>query len=78
MVFGIGYYEMISLIIGELLDSELIGKLLLDMGCGILILVIFVWMWGVKFCIVIDIDEWCVCNLIENIELNGVIDIVVL
>ena len=77
MAFGTGHHETTSLIIGELLDSELTGKSLLDMGCGTSILAILARMRGAPPCTAIDIDEWCVRNSIENIELNGVTDIAV-
>ena len=47
------------------------------MGCGTSILAILARMRGAKPCTAIDIDEWCVRNSIENIELNGVTDIAV-
>ncbi|WP_291588035.1 50S ribosomal protein L11 methyltransferase [Bacteroides sp.] len=77
MAFGTGHHETTSLIIGELLDSELQGKSLLDMGCGTSILAILARMRGAAPCLAIDIDEWCVRNSIENIELNQVTDITV-
>lgn len=77
MAFGTGHHETTSLIISELLDSELTGKSLLDMGCGTSILAILARMRGAQPCTAIDIDEWCVRNSIENIELNGVTDIAV-
>lgn len=77
MAFGTGHHETTSLIIGELLDSELQGKSLLDMGCGTSILAILARMRGAAPCLAIDIDEWCVRNSIENIELNKVTDIIV-
>lgn len=77
MAFGTGHHETTSLIIGELLDSELEGKSLLDMGCGTSILAILARMRGAAPCTAIDIDEWCVRNSIENIELNKVTDITV-
>lgn len=77
MAFGTGHHETTSLIIAELLDSELKGKSLLDMGCGTSILAILARMRGAHPCTAIDIDEWCVRNSIENIELNKVDDIAV-
>lgn len=77
MAFGTGHHETTSLIIGELLDSELQGKSLLDMGCGTSILAILARMRGATPCIAIDIDEWCVRNSLENIELNKVDNITV-
>lgn len=72
MAFGTGHHETTSLIIGELLDNNLQGKSLLDMGCGTSILAILARMCGAVPCTAIDIDEWCVRNSLENIELNGV------
>ena len=77
MAFGTGHHETTSLIIGELLDSDLQGKSLLDMGCGTSILAILARMRGASPCTAIDIDEWCVRNSLENIELNGVDNIAV-
>lgn len=77
MAFGTGHHETTSLIIGELLENELEGKSLLDMGCGTSILAILAQMRGACPCIAIDIDEWCVRNSIENIALNQVDDIAV-
>ena len=60
MAFGTGHHETTSLIIGELLDNDLQGKSLLDMGCGTSILAILARMRGAAPCTAIDIDEWCV------------------
>ena len=77
MAFGTGHHETTSLIIGELLDSDLQGKSLLDMGCGTSILAILARMRGASPCTAIDIDEWCVRNSLENLALNGVDNIAV-
>ena len=71
MAFGTGHHETTSLIIGELLDADLQGKSLLDMGCGTSVLAILARMRGAARCTAIDIDEWCVRNSLENIGLNG-------
>ena len=77
MAFGTGHHETTSLIINELLDSNLQGKSLLDMGCGTSILAILARMRGATPCTAIDIDEWCVRNSLENIALNHVDNITV-
>ena len=77
MAFGTGHHETTSLIITELMDSDLKDKSLMDMGCGTSILAILARMRGARPCMAIDIDEWCVRNSIENIELNQVDDIAV-
>lgn len=70
MAFGTGHHETTSLIIGELLDSDLQGKSVLDMGCGTSILAILARMRGAAHCTAVDIDDWCVRNSLENIALN--------
>ena len=70
MAFGTGHHETTSLIIEELLDTDLKGKSILDMGCGTSILAILARMRGADSCTAIDIDEWCVRNSWENIALN--------
>ena len=70
MAFGTGHHETTSLIIGELLNSDLRGKSVLDMGCGTSILAILARMRGASHCTAVDIDDWCVRNSLENIELN--------
>jgi ribosomal protein L11 methyltransferase len=75
MAFGTGHHETTSLVIGEILDSNMSGKKVLDMGCGTSILAILARMKGAASCTAIDIDDWCVRNSIENIELNGVNEI---
>lgn len=75
MAFGTGHHETTSLIIAELLNSELENKSVLDMGCGTSILAILARMKGAKPITAIDIDTWCVENSRENIALNKVTDI---
>lgn len=77
MAFGTGHHETTSLIIAELLDSELSRKFVLDMGCGTSILAILARMRGACPITAIDIDPWCVENSKDNIKLNKVTDITV-
>ena len=72
MAFGTGHHETTSLIIGELLDADLQGKNVLDMGCGTSILAILARMRGAASCMAVDIDDWCVRNSLENIALNHI------
>lgn len=71
MAFGTGHHETTSSIIGELLDADLKGKSVLDMGCGTSILAILASMRGADPVTAIDIDDWCVNNSRDNIQLNG-------
>ena len=72
MPFRTGHHETTGLIISELVDSDLTGRSLRDMGCGTAILAILARMRGAQSCTAIDIDDWCVRNSEENIALNGV------
>ena len=72
MAFGTGHHQTTRLIISYLLDIELGGKTVLDMGCGTSILAILASMRGAKSLTAIDIDEWCVNNSIDNLALNGI------
>ncbi|MDR0973319.1 MAG: 50S ribosomal protein L11 methyltransferase [Prevotellaceae bacterium] len=78
MAFGTGHHETTGLIISELLNADLTGKAVLDMGCGTSILAILARMRGASPVTAIDIDTWCVNNSYENIALNGFTDIEVL
>ncbi len=71
MAFGTGHHETTSSILGELLDADLQGKSVLDMGCGTSILAILARMRGACPVTAIDIDDWCVNNSRDNIALNG-------
>ncbi len=70
MAFGTGHHETTNSILGELLDADLKGKSVLDMGCGTSILAILASMRGAKKVTAIDIDDWCVNNSRDNIALN--------
>ena len=70
MSFGTGHHETTHLMIQQLLDMDLDGKIVLDMGCGTGILAIFAEMKGADKIDAIDIDEWCYENSLENVEKN--------
>ena len=72
MAFGTGHHETTSSILGELLDADLKGKTVLDMGCGTSILAILASMRGANAVTAIDIDDWCVNNSRDNIALNHI------
>lgn len=77
MAFGTGHHETTSSILGELLDVDLKGKSVLDMGCGTSILAILASMRGADPVTAIDIDDWCVNNSRDNIALNNINNITV-
>lgn len=70
MSFGTGHHATTSQMISRLLTDDLTDKEVLDMGCGTSILAILARMRGAAHCLGIDVDEWCVKNSRENIQLN--------
>lgn len=71
MAFGTGHHETTGSILAELLEADLAGKRVLDMGCGTAILAILARMRGAASVTAIDIDDWCTNNALDNIALNG-------
>lgn len=72
MSFGTGHHATTAQMLGRILDDEMQGLEVLDMGCGTSILAILARMRGAKHCVAIDNDEWCVKNSLENIALNHI------
>ena len=72
MSFGTGHHSTTALMLRTILDNKerITGKRVLDMGCGTSILAILARMRGANHCTAVDIDDWCVRNSLENIELN--------
>jgi ribosomal protein L11 methyltransferase len=71
MSFGTGHHETTHMVIQHILETDLVGKKTLDMGCGTAILAILAEMKGAKPIDAIDIDNWCYLNSIENAERNN-------
>lgn len=71
MSFGTGHHETTHMMIQHLLDLDVAGKRVLDMGCGTGILAIFAEMKGANPIDAIDIDNWCYQNSLENVERNN-------
>lgn len=72
MSFGTGHHATTAQMIGRLLDDDMRGRDVLDMGCGTGILAILARMRGAAHCTAIDNDEWCVRNTLDNLALNHV------
>ena len=70
MSFGTAHHETTSQIISILLDEDVTGLKLLDMGCGTGVLAILAMLKGAKSAVAIDYDEWAYNNSIENVALN--------
>lgn len=75
MAFGTGHHETTSLMVSEILKMDFTGKTVLDMGCGTSVLAILASMRGAEKLTAIDIDDWCVDNSLENLELNNITNI---
>jgi len=71
MAFGTGHHETTELMMEELLQLDISGKSLLDMGCGTGILAILACMKGASAITAIDIDKWAFDNTKENCTLNN-------
>ena len=72
MSFGTGHHETTSLMIERMLDLDISGKSILDMGCGTGILAIFASMKKARTVTAIDVDEWAYRNAAENCERNAI------
>ncbi|NBW28233.1 MAG: 50S ribosomal protein L11 methyltransferase [Flavobacteriaceae bacterium] len=71
MSFGTGHHETTHMMIQHLLETDVVGKKTLDMGCGTAILAILAEMKGAQPIDAIDIDNWCYLNSIENAARNN-------
>ena len=71
MAFGTGHHSTTSLMIGFLLDMDLTGKTVTDMGTGTGILAILCCMAGAKEVQGIEIDNGAYLNAIDNAALNN-------
>ena len=71
MSFGTGHHETTHMMLEFLLDMNLNGKAVLDMGCGTAVLAILAAMKGAADVDGIDIDHWSYLNAIENADRNG-------
>ena len=72
MSFGTGHHPTTHLMIQQMLDMNLEGQKVLDMGCGTSVLAIYAKQKGAGETTAIDIDEWSVENSIENAARNKV------
>ena len=77
MSFGTGHHETTHQMVAHLLDMDVSGKRVLDMGCGTGILAILACMKGAASITGIDIDEWAYQNTLENVRNNKCSQIIV-
>ena len=70
MSFGTGHHETTQMMLQFVLKNDLVGKSVLDMGCGTGVLAILAAMKGASSVDAIDIDHWSYLNALENVKLN--------
>lgn len=71
MAFGTGHHETTSLMIKRILDAEMTGKSVLDMGTGTGVLAILSAMVGASNVVGVEIDPPAYENAVANAQLNG-------
>ncbi len=71
MAFGTGHHETTSLMIKRILDAEMTGKSVLDMGTGTGVLAILSAMVGATNVVGVEIDPPAYENAVANAQLNG-------
>jgi ribosomal protein L11 methyltransferase len=72
MSFGTGHHETTRLMLREMLQLNLSGKEVLDMGCGTGILGITAKLLGASYVLAVDNDEWAIQNSYENFQRNNI------
>lgn len=74
MSFGTANHETTAQIISLMLQTDFLGKDVLDMGSGTAVLAILAKKLGAARTVAIDNDEWAYNNAFTNVALNGVED----
>ena len=69
--FGSGEHHTTRMILEHLLDYDVTGAQVIDMGCGTGILGIAALLLGADSLVAIDISSECVTNTLHNLQLNG-------
>lgn len=70
MAFGTGHHATTSMMLRLILDSDMAGKSVIDLGTGTGILAMLAKMKGASDTVGIDIDEDAVANARENAQIN--------
>lgn len=71
MAFGTGHHATTYLMCRWLLERDLTGKTVLDMGCGTAVLALVAKYRGASFVEGVDIDPWAIDNAKEIVRDNG-------
>lgn len=72
MAFGTGHHATTTLMVRGILEADLTGKFIVDMGTGTGILAILCAMRGAARVTAVEIDGFAIVNTRENLTLNGV------
>ncbi len=72
MAFGTGHHQTTTMMMEYILETDVTGKVILDMGAGTGILAILASKRGASQLFAIDNDDVCYESAIENAALNGI------
>jgi ribosomal protein L11 methyltransferase len=72
MSFGTAHHETTAQMLKLLLDEDVKGLNILDMGCGTGVLAILAMMKGAGSVTAVDNNEWAYENTVENMKRNGI------
>ncbi len=72
MSFGTAHHPTTYMMLSYVAELDMVGKRVLDMGCGTAVLGILAKMRGASYVEGVDIDEWAFNNARENAATNGV------
>lgn len=72
MSFGTAHHATTQLMAAWLMDLDIYGMDVLDMGCGTGILAILANKMGARSVMAVDNDKWAQQNAVENLRNNGV------
>jgi len=78
MAFGTGHHQTTSMMLELMLENDMAGKNVLDMGCGTGILAIMASKLEAKEITAIDYDPVCYDSTVENSALNAIDNIMAL
>ena len=72
MSFGTAHHPTTYMMLSYVAELPMVGRRVLDMGCGTAVLAILAKMRGAACVEGIDVDEWAYRNALENAASNGV------
>lgn len=78
MSFGTAHHETTRLMIETVLETNIRGRKVLDMGCGTGVLAILAYKMGAARVVAVDNDEWAFTNTLENSARNNTGEIIVI